>query len=119
MFRIDTKKRQLIITDNIQKTVIKGINEFDKIKKRFLPNTDEKYECELVLLDVEVGEDEKTKKKITKAFAKRIDYDNWLMEFNETDYIFKDEELAMIENEEKLNEEETNELTTNEISDII
>lgn len=55
-----------------------------------MDGTADKYECELVLVDCKVKDEngEDTGEIETKAFAKRIGYDNWLMEFDETEYNF-------------------------------
>ena len=66
------------------------VNEFDKVDRIFLPGTEDTYECELVLVDVEVRDEKNpevhTGEYTTKAFARRIGYDNWLIEFNEAEY---------------------------------
>lgn len=88
MFRIDILKRQVIIMNDLGTRDVKIINEFDRIQKKFLPNTVDKYECELVLLEVPTYNAELVETgKETKAFARRVGYENWLMKFNEEDYI--------------------------------
>lgn len=69
-----------------QKTKI-VLNEFDKIGRKFLPNTQDTYDCEIILLEVDIYNDnfEVTGKEI-KAFARRIGNANWLMEFVEEEY---------------------------------
>lgn len=66
------------------------VNEFDKVDRIFLAGTEDIYECELVLVDVEVRDEKNpevhTGEYTTKAFARRIGYDNWLIEFNEAEY---------------------------------
>jgi hypothetical protein len=68
--RIILEKATLNETDNI-------INEFDRLDKFFLEGTEDRYECELVLIDVE-GE--------LKAFARRVGNEKWLMEFEVEKY---------------------------------
>ena len=54
-----------------------------------MPGTQDVYECELVLLEVDVinpQTQEKTGEKELKAFAQRKDHAGWLMEFVETEY---------------------------------
>ncbi|MGL6100370.1 MAG: hypothetical protein ACRC0G_12185 [Fusobacteriaceae bacterium] len=67
------------------------INEHDTLKKKFLPNTNEEYECELVLVDVEKKDEkgEKTGEVETLAFSKRKGYENWLMIFEPEEYTFE------------------------------
>lgn len=50
------------------------IKEFDKVQFNFLPNTEDVFETELVLIDVEIYNDkhEATGEFETKAFARRI-----------------------------------------------
>lgn len=96
MYTIDKLNRKIIIT--VQKDGVSTfsnysekieINEFDKLEKKFLPNTQDKFECELILLDVEKRDESGNKTGImeTKAFARRIGREDWLMEFNESDYV--------------------------------
>ena len=87
MYTIDLKNRRVIIETKARGTIT--INEFDRIHRVFLDGTHDKYECELVLLEVPVMNEnqEDTGKKETKAFARRIGQPNWLMEFNETEYV--------------------------------
>lgn len=101
MYIIDKDKRRIVISKEPM-TLEEGtgfyqipkehiiVNEFDKINRNFIPGTQDTYECELVLLDVEIRDENNpevhTGKYETKAFAKRIGYDNWLMEFNESEY---------------------------------
>lgn len=99
MYIIDKDKRRIVISKEPM-TLQEGftqipkdsivINEFDKINRVFIPGTEDIYECELVLIDVEIRDENNpevhTGKYETKAFAKRIGYDSWLMEFNESEY---------------------------------
>ena len=63
------------------------INEFDKLTKKFLPDTSDTYECELVLLEVDLLNDkEEIVGTETKAFVRRIGRVDWLMEFNTNEY---------------------------------
>ncbi|MGL4424965.1 MAG: hypothetical protein ACRC0F_10345 [Cetobacterium sp.] len=85
-YTIDKVKRQIVIESKTRDITI--INEFDKLEKKFLPNTADKYECELVIVDVAVTNEqmEKTGEVETKAFARRIGYSEWLMEFEVEEY---------------------------------
>lgn len=90
MYTIDKENRRIIITLEGTSTYSqKIVNEFDKLKRKFLDGTRDKYECELVIMDVEVKDMETGKKTgtETKAFARRVGQSNWLMEFNETEYV--------------------------------
>lgn len=90
MYTIDKENRRIIITPEGTSTYSqKVVNEFDKLERIFLEGTQDKYECELVIMDVEVKDMETGKKTgtETKAFARRIGQPNWLMEFNETEYV--------------------------------
>lgn len=90
MYTIDKENRRIIITPEITTTYSqKIINEFDKLKRIFLDGTVDQYECELVILDVDIKDMETGKKTgtETKAFARRVGQPNWLMEFNETEYV--------------------------------
>lgn len=90
MYTIDKENRRIIITPDKQTTYSqKVVNEFDKLERIFLEGTHDKYECELVIMDVEVKDMETGKKTgtETKAFARRIGQPNWLMEFEETEYV--------------------------------
>ncbi|MGL5100803.1 MAG: hypothetical protein ACRC6B_12380 [Fusobacteriaceae bacterium] len=84
-YTIDLENRRVILdatTFDLEPTVI---NEFDKLEKFFLPNTEDTYECELVLQEVDIYDDEQNVVgKETKAFARRVGNELWLMEF-ETD----------------------------------
>jgi hypothetical protein len=84
MYEIDKEKRQVKIGDVT-------LNEFDVLYRKFLYGTEEKYECFLKLLDIElVDEDgEKTGEKETKAFSCRAGYDNWVIEFIPYEYIIE------------------------------
>ncbi|MGL5965455.1 MAG: hypothetical protein ACRCZ2_13820, partial [Fusobacteriaceae bacterium] len=66
------------------------IDEFDLLEKEFLPNTEDIYECELILLEVDIqDEDMNVVGTETKAFARRIGYSEWLMPFETATYIKK------------------------------
>ena len=91
MIQIDKPNRQIIVTNDRTRDR-KIIKEFEKIKKVFLENTQDVYECELVLLDVPIYEEntrEETGQVETKAFARRFGegYENWLENLNEKDFI--------------------------------
>lgn len=90
MYTIDKEHRRIIITPEQETTYSqKIINEFDKLKRKFLEGTQDKYMCELVILDVDVKDMETGRKTgiETKAFARRIGQPNWLIEFVEDEYI--------------------------------
>ena len=86
-FVIDKESRRVVIGDMRQKMSTVIINEFEKVNKTFLEGTIDKYECELVLLEVDLLND---KQDIvgteTKAFVRRIGRVDWLMEFNTNEY---------------------------------
>lgn len=89
MFIINKDKRQIIITkeDNTKSTIV--INENDSLNRKFLDGTQDKYQCILKLIDVDIlnpETGEKTGEKETKAFAQKVGNPNWLMEFVEEEY---------------------------------
>lgn len=94
MFQIDEAKRRIIINSDtsMYKTEPIIVNEFDKLKRKFLPGTEDIFECELVLLEVD-KQDPVTGKKIEgkelKAYARRVDKPYWLMLFDENEYVFE------------------------------
>lgn len=89
-FRIDEAKRQVIVISGVAKAGGIVLNELDPLNRKFLNGTNEKYECELVLQDIEItNEDgEKTGATELKAFARRKGVENWLMEFIPEEYIW-------------------------------
>ncbi|MGL5646955.1 MAG: hypothetical protein ACRDDY_03810 [Clostridium sp.] len=85
-FYIDEKNRRVVI-GNVKSRSAIVINEFDKLEKNFLATTKDKYECELVLLEVEVrDENDEITGAETKAFARRVGCEQWLMEFDTENY---------------------------------
>lgn len=89
MITIDIDKRRVIIerpttleAKDISEPVV--INEFDKIQKVFLEETKDRYDCELVLVNVEIMDEDMqpTGEYVTKAFGRRIGYEGWLVEFD-------------------------------------
>lgn len=89
MYQIDEKNRAIYIY-NTEKTTPIIIKEYDKLQRKFEEGTVDKYECELILLEVELRDlitQEKTGEKEIRAFARRINYPQWLMEFDENEYI--------------------------------
>ncbi|MGL6132322.1 MAG: hypothetical protein ACRCZ9_11990 [Fusobacteriaceae bacterium] len=87
MYTIDLKNRRIILETTVWGIEDSVINEFDKLEKDFLPNTADTYECELVLVDVDVlDEKQEVIGKETKAFARRVGYSDWLMEFVVEEY---------------------------------
>lgn len=89
MFTIDKINRKIIITKGKPKQVIE-IHENDSLKRIFLEGTEDKYECILKLIDVDIinpKTGEKVGEKETKAFAQRKNHPNWLIEFKEEEYI--------------------------------
>ena len=88
-FRIDETKRQVIVTTGVAKAGEIVLNELDPLNRKFLNGTNERYECELVLQDVEVTNEAGEKTGVTelKAFARRKGAENWLMEFIPEEYI--------------------------------
>ena len=88
MFVIDKKERKIIITDNVSRRVVE-IREGEPLNRKFLEGTEDKYNCILKLIDVDIVSpetQEKTGEKETKAFAQRVDNPNWVMEFVEEEY---------------------------------
>lgn len=89
-FRIDETKRQVIVVTGVAKATEIVVNELDLLNRKFLEGTHEEYECELVLQDVEIVDESGEKTGVTelKAFARRKNVDNWLMEFIPDEYIW-------------------------------
>lgn len=91
MFTIDKEKRQIVITNDVSRKVT-IIKEGESLKRKFLEGTVDKYECVLKLLDVDIinpETGEKTGEKETKAFGQRVGNPNWLMLFEEEEYIIE------------------------------
>lgn len=91
MFTIDKEKRQIVITNDVSRKVT-VIKEGENLKRKFLEGTVDKYECVLKLLDVDIVNPEtgeKTGEKETKAFGQRVGNPNWLMLFEEEEYIIE------------------------------
>lgn len=91
MFTIDKEKRQIVITNDVSRKVT-VIKEGEILKRKFLEGTVDKYECVLKLLDVDIANPEtgeKTGEKETKAFGQRVGNPNWLMLFEEEEYIIE------------------------------
>ena len=91
MFTIDKEKRQIVITNDVSRKVT-IIKEGENLKRKFLEGTVDKYECVLKLLDVDIIDPEtgeKTGEKETKAFGQRVGNPNWLMLFEEEEYIIE------------------------------
>lgn len=89
-FRIDEAKRQVIVIPGVAKAGEIVLNELDPLNRKFLEGTDDKYECELVLQDVEITNETGEKTGVTelKAFARRKGVESWLMEFVPEEYIW-------------------------------
>ncbi|WP_432204451.1 hypothetical protein ACQ9ZF_05175 [Cetobacterium somerae] len=89
-FRIDETKRQVIVITGVAKATEIVVNELDLLNRKFLEGTHEEYECELVLQDVEIVDESGEKTGVTelKAFARRKNVDNWIMEFIPDEYIW-------------------------------
>lgn len=90
-FYVDKENRRVVLYKEVSPLSLEEseviINEFDVVKKGFLPNTVDKYECELVLLDVDKYDEDGDKIGVgTKAFARRIGNEQWLMEFDVENY---------------------------------
>ena len=91
MFTIDKEKRQIVITNDVSRKVT-IIKEGESLKRKFLEGTVDKYECVLKLLDVDIinpETGEKTGEKETKAFGQRVGNPNWLMLFEEEEYVIE------------------------------
>lgn len=86
MYELDLKNRRIIITNDAKQQII--INEFDKVKRKFLPNTQDTYECILILKEVPEYDMNmmETETKVTKPFIQRVGNSYWLMEFVEEEY---------------------------------
>lgn len=89
-FRIDEVKRQVILVQGAPRNSEIILNELDVLNRKFLEGTQDKYECELVLQDIEVTDETGEKTGVTelKAFARRKGAENWLMEFIPEEYIW-------------------------------
>ena len=91
MFTIDKERRQIVITNDVSRKVT-IIKEGENLKRKFLEGTVDKYECVLKLLDVDIinpETGEKTGEKETKAFGQRVGNPNWLMLFEEDEYVIE------------------------------
>lgn len=91
MFTIDKERRQIVITNDVSRKVT-IIKEGENLKRKFLEGTVDKYECVLKLLDVDIinpETGEKTGEKETKAFGQRVGNPNWLMLFEEEEYVIE------------------------------
>lgn len=91
MFVIDVKERKIIVTNDKTRAVVE-IREGEPLNRKFLDGTQDKYNCVLKLIDVDIVNpetQEKTGKKETKAFAQRVDNPHWVMEFVEEEYIIE------------------------------
>ncbi|MGL4999224.1 MAG: hypothetical protein ACRC0F_05500 [Cetobacterium sp.] len=87
MYTIDIENRRIILEATVLGVDGAIINEFDRLEKFFLPNTADAYECELVLVEVDVqGDDMEIIGKETKAFARRVGCSEWLMPFETMSY---------------------------------
>lgn len=98
MVTIDAEERKIIITrtaktkgraKTAEEQEVIEIREGETLERIFLPGTQETYDCELILLEVDIIDpktQEKTGEKEIKAFAQRKDHTGWLMEFVETEY---------------------------------
>lgn len=88
MYTINKEKRQVVVTTKERKTIT--LNEFDVLHRIFLDKTEDKYDCDLVLLEVPVHDEDgrKTTDTETKAFARRLDDKNWIMIFDDTEFMF-------------------------------
>lgn len=84
-YTIDKLNRTVTVQSKTKNIIV--INEFDKLDKRFIDGTQDKYDCELILLEVEIY-DEKMNiiGNETKAFARRIGFSEWIMDFDTEDY---------------------------------
>lgn len=88
MFVVDAKERKIIITDEISRRVTE-IKEGESLDRKFLEGTQDKYDCVLKLVEVEIVDpktQEKTGKKELRAFGQRVGNPHWLMEFVEEEY---------------------------------
>ena len=76
---INKEKRQVVITTKAKNTVV--LNENDKLERIFLPGTQDKYECILVLLEVPVYTEDgiETEERRLEAFAQRVGRPQWVL----------------------------------------
>lgn len=97
MVTIDAMERKIIITRKAklnkltteEKEETIEIREGETLERIFLPGTQDTYDCELVLLEVDIIDhktQEKTGEKEIKAFVQRKGQVGWLMEFVEDEY---------------------------------
>lgn len=98
MVTIDAEERKIIITrtaktkgraKTTEEQEVIEIREGDPLERIFLPGTQDTYDCELILLEVDIIDpktQEKTGGKEIKAFAQRKNHTGWLMEFVEEEY---------------------------------
>lgn len=89
MFVIDEKERKIIITDERTRKVTE-IKEGENLERKFLDGTQDKYDCILKLINVDIIDpetQEPTGETEIKAFGQRVGNPSWLMEFVEKEYI--------------------------------
>lgn len=98
MVTIDAEERKIIITrtaktkgraKTTEEQEVIEIREGDPLERIFLPGTQDTYDCELILLEVDIIDpktQEKTGEKEIKAFAQRKNHTGWLMELVEEEY---------------------------------
>lgn len=88
MYIIDIEERKIIVTQEKTKAT-KEIREGEELNRIFLEGTEDTYSCVLKLLEVDIVDSEtqeKTGEKEVKAFARRVDKPEWIMEFIEEEY---------------------------------
>lgn len=82
---IDRVNKTITITNGKQDKTFK---DGDSIKKKFLPNTIEKYECIVKFIKIQERDFETGKKKEEKLepMIQRTDVESWIMGFNLNEY---------------------------------
>lgn len=88
MFEIDVQRRKVIVTQDVTR-ITKEISEGDEVKRKFAEGTKDIFRCFLKLIEVDIvdGKTGNVTGKETKAFAIRENREDWIMNFNEEDYI--------------------------------
>lgn len=88
MFEIDVQRRKVIVTQDVTR-ITKEISEGDEVKRKFAEGTKDIFRCFLKLIEVDIVDDKtgNVTGKETKAFAIRENREDWIMNFNEEDYI--------------------------------
>lgn len=84
MFKLKKEEKEIEIKKGNK---VFKFKEGDRIKRKFLKGTQDKYDCIVVFMEVEVMDTktmEKTGEKELKAFAQRVGEPNWIMPLDES-----------------------------------